>query len=208
MKSTINIFFIFLLTFFNNVFSQEYKSIHQADKETFGLSTKQPSLFNPDGKDIIPLNTSKTSGLSHTIFGYLPDWEYKYRSYLRYDLVTHIGCFDFVVASNGNITNPSFWPWTDIINSAHNNGVKVIMVAVNFKPIEQRNIIKNSTARQNFFNNVKSIIQTFNLDGVNIDFEGLYTSIRGDTLNWFLADLTNFIHTNLPGKEVSFAGPA
>jgi spore germination protein YaaH len=50
-------------------------------------------------------------------------------------------------------------------------------------------------------------MQTYNLDGVNIDFEGLTTADRGSLINTFMTDLTNFIHTNLPGREVSYAGP-
>ncbi|MBN2571486.1 MAG: hypothetical protein JXA68_05110, partial [Ignavibacteriales bacterium] len=98
MKSTTYIIILLSIIINSIILCQDFKGIHQKDMEAFGLSLKEPSLFNPDGKDIIPLSINKIDNLSHTIFGYLPDWEYQYRSYLRYDLVTHIGCFDFVVA--------------------------------------------------------------------------------------------------------------
>jgi spore germination protein YaaH len=43
---------------------------------------------------------------------------------------------------------------------------------------------------------------------VNIDFEAMNSADRGNLLNNFMHDLTTFIHTELPGKEVSFDGPA
>lgn len=69
-------------------------------------------------------------------------------------------------------------------------------------------MITNTTKQATLFANVKNLIQTYNLDGVNVDFEGMSTAHRGVELNTFMANLTSYIHTELPGKEVSFCGPA
>jgi spore germination protein YaaH len=189
-------------------FSQETTSIHKLHSLQFGITDEQPSKFDPSGKDIIPLQFEK-SELTKNVFGYLPDWEYPTsKQYLQYSLLTHIAAFDFVVSTTGSMTNPSGWPWTDVINLAHQNGVKVILCAVNFNGDEIHTIMTNQTSKQTFFNNVKSKILQYQLDGVNIDFEDLNTADRGTVVNTFMQDLTNFIHTELPGKEVSFAGPA
>lgn len=199
--------FLLILILTLNIFSQEF-SIHKQHKLEFQNEQKQPSFFDPEGRDIIPLQENGRD-LSRAVFGYLPDWEYlPSRQYLRYDLLTHIGAFDFEVNANGGITNPSYWPWTDVINLAHANGVKVILTAVNFNASDISNILRNATAKQNFFNNVKSRLIQFQLDGVNVDFEGLNTADRGAVLNQFMQDLTNFIKADLPNAEVSFAGPA
>jgi GH18 family chitinase len=55
---------------------------------------------------------------------------------------------------------------------------------------------------------VKTVINQYSLDGVNVDFEGLNTADRGTVINSFMTELTAYIHTQLPGKEVSYAGPA
>ena len=84
---------------------------------------------------IRPLNTTIQKDLSHAVFGYLPYWEYATsKSYLRYDLLTHIALFSFSVNASGTINNPpgGNWPWIDVINEAHDNGVKVIMSVINF----------------------------------------------------------------------------
>ncbi|MBV6511407.1 MAG: T9SS type A sorting domain-containing protein [Ignavibacteriales bacterium] len=189
-------------------FAQEY-SVHKEHYQQYGSPHKLPSEFDSRGNDIIPLQFDKSRQTNTVIFGYLPDWEYgPSRQYLRYDILTHIGAFDFTVTATGSMGNPSGWPWTDVINTAHQNGVKVILTAVNFDADDIRTIMTNPTVKQTFFNNVKTRIQQYQLDGVNIDFEGLYSADRGTVLNTFMADLSAFLKSSMPNCEVSFAGPA
>ncbi len=208
---------IFCLLFFQNIQSQkkEHVGIHQEQLSQYRVKEKILSKFDNSGKDIIPLQQNQAKALQKIVFGFLPDWEYAKGAHnnMHYDLLSHIAVFNFLANSAGNLTNPSGWPWTDVINKAHTNGTKVIMAVTNFGGDENSNtvaetIMTNSTSKNNFFNKVKGIINTYQLDGVNIDFEGLNTDYRGDILNTFMTELSNFIHTNLPGKEVSFDGPA
>jgi spore germination protein YaaH len=205
---------IFLITFLflytGSLFSQENISVHKLHKAEFGSNEKLPSKFDISGEGIIPLDQSKVKNLSMAVFGYLPDWEYNNgaHQFMRYDLLTHVACFDFNVASNGSVSLPSAWPWTDVINAAHQNGTKVILTAVNFDRDEIRAIISNEASKNTFFNDVKNLIVTYSMDGVNIDFESLYNDDKGSLIVNFMSELTTFIHTELPGKEVSFAGPA
>ncbi len=84
----------------------------------------------------------------------------------RYDLLTHIAAFDFPVSATGSIDIPAGWPWTEVINNAHTNGVKMIMVIVNFDKDNIHKIITNSTSRWIFMNSVKAKIKKYSLDGV------------------------------------------
>ena len=205
---------LFLLILFGltSVFSQEFheQSIHETHYREFKVSDNHLSKFDTDGSGIIPLQINQQKKLSKIVFGYMPDWEYKRGAHANqhYDLLTHIATFDFMVSSDGSVGFPSGWPWTDVINAAHTAGTKVIMTAVNFDDEDITNIINNETAKQKFFSDTKSIIQTYQLDGVNIDFESLRHEDKASNINNFMAELTAFIHTELPGKEVSFAGPA
>lgn len=204
MKKSL-LFVILLSGFF---FAQEYKSVHQMQSEEFRIDKKKTANVENISEQIIPLNPSKTNQLTAKVFGFLPDWEYPTaKSYLQYDLLTHIAAFDFAVSNTGAISNPSYWPWTDVINAAHTAGVKVVMAVTNFDADDIRTIITDSNVKSAFFANVVTKINTYNLDGVNIDFEGPYTADRGTLMNTFMTDLTTYIHTNLPGKEVSFDGP-
>ncbi|MDA3860626.1 MAG: glycosyl hydrolase family 18 protein [Melioribacteraceae bacterium] len=201
---------LFILT--SSLVGQQFSeySVHKAQRDEFKTNENRLSKFSSDGSGIIPLQINAQKELSKIVFGYMPDWEYNSGSHANqhYNLLTHIATFDFPVSSTGSVGLPSSWPWTDVINSAHTAGTKVIMTAVNFDSLDIRNIINNETAKQEFFNDTKNIIQTYQLDGVNVDFESLRHQDKADSINNFMTELTAFIHTELPGKEVSFAGPA
>ena len=213
MKKTLLYSLIFLSLLNTKTLHSQEKikvGIHEEHKVEFGLKEKILSKFDINGKGIIPLQKSQKKDLSKIVFGFLPDWEYNSGAHnnMHYDLLTHIAAFNFEASSNGAISNPSGWPWTDVINSAHGAGTKVIMTVNNFDATDIHNLLTNSTAKNALFNNIKNTISTYQLDGVNIDFEGVNTEDRGDVVNSFMADLTSYIHTELPGKEVSFDGPA
>lgn len=198
---------VFILSF-STSFSQEFISIHKRDYKLYKSNVLQKSFFDSTGKDIIPL-IPKKNALKKAVFGYLPDWEYQNaRNYLKYELLSHIALFDFPVDSLGVIKNPAYWPWSDVINAAHQKGTKAILTIVNFEGSQINQILRISSAKQNFFSNLKSKIQQYQLDGVNIDFEEVYSSDRGDVLNGFMKDLTDSLHKVNPNWDVSFAGPA
>ena len=189
--------------------AQEYKSIHQIEWEQHHHLAKMPSDYPEDGSGIIPLRGLKKPANTYVVFGYLPDWEYSHApQYFQYDLLTHIAAFDFTVSSNGNISYPSYWPWTNIINAAHSNGVKVIMTAVNFNGDQLHTIMTDPNVKSNFFERCKAIIGAYKLDGVNVDFESLNTADRGTVVNTFMAELTESVKDDYPDAEISFAGPA
>lgn len=202
-------YFILVLLAFQLLQARQPLSVHQQDRAKYQASTKQPSFYNLSTDRIYPLAPDKTASPSKAVFGYLPDWEYlSARDNLQYDLLSHIAAFDFAVSAAGDITNPSYWPWTDVINEAHSNSVKMIMTAVNFDTDEIHTLLTNESVKNNFFENVKSTILTYDLQGVNVDFENVATDDRGALLNGFMDDLTIFIHNEIPGSEISFVGPA
>ena len=203
--------YILLLLLLSSPFirAQEHKSIHQIQYEQHAHEPKRPSLFDPADFPIQPLTALHKSTLSSAVFGYLPDWQYtKARSYLQYDILTHIAAFDFKVHADGSLSYPSYWPWTDVINAAHDHGVKMILTAVNFDADDIHAILTSESIKQTFFSNLKKTLSDYHLDGVNIDFEGLKSADRGSLLNGFMSDLSAYIHSAFPGSEVSFAGPA
>ena len=191
-------------------------SEHMEQVKEFASKKKAPSkIYNLNGKGIIPLHVNKSKSLSKIVFGFLPDWEYTdgASSNMHYDLLTHVAVFNFLTEADGTLHNPDNWPWTDVINAAHAKGTKVIMAVTNFggtgsAPDVAHILLTNTASRDNLFNNIKQIITTYKLDGVNIDFEAMNSADRGNLLNQFMSELTSFIHSNLPGKEVSFDGPA
>jgi spore germination protein YaaH len=210
---------LFLLVFIlpKIILSQEIirKGPHELQKEEFGKLEGVNKRSNTNKKEIISLKQTQTSTLNKMVFGFLPYWEQSNNAHsnIQYNLLSHLACFDFLVQLDASIDTPSGWPWVTEINAAHVAGTKVIMTVVNFGGTNGADAVAwelftNTAKRDVFFSNVKNRILADNLDGVNIDFEGISSAHRGAELNTFMAALTNYIHTELPGKEVSFCGPA
>ncbi len=180
-------------------------SIHQQELAFHRSEATNQQLIGDRSVPPIPL-VPKPSKLNSMIFGYLPYWGNS--SFLNYDLLTHIAAFSVEVSSQGQITNAHGWPWNNLINTAHSHGVKVILVATLFNGDAVHTLMTTPAYKTNFFNNMKVLVLQGNADGVNVDFESLNRSDRGAVVNNFMADFSAFMHSELPGSEVSFAGPA
>ncbi len=198
--------FLLILSF--NGIGQEHPSSHQLDYEKYKDLPRHPSFFNVGGEGILPFKKTNKKTPTVAVFGYLPYWEYpKSLPYLQYDLLSHLAIFDFSVEANGDITPPSYWPWTDLINAAHRNGVKVILTAVNFSGYQIHDILTDPQIKANFFAQAKNMLLTYKLQGINIDFENVRSGDRGAVLNGFLSDLHATLQQALPDAELSFAAP-
>ncbi len=172
-------------------------------------SLARTALSAPDPSSTAPLLSLQDAALPRpckTIFGYLPYWESA--ANIRWNLLTHIACFSVEVNSNGNITNHRGWPgsWTSTINAAHQNGVKVILCTTLFNDSAIATLMGNATYKNNFFVNMKNQILAGNADGLNVDFEG--TGSWRNTFHTFLSELNTYLKSQIPGCEVTFAGPA
>lgn len=189
---------------FSNMPAQVFHSVHQEQSQLF-----RSRQVIPETQEANAFRKVRSNKSSSIIFGYLPDWGYPYtKSYLRYDILTHIAVFDFQTDSTGNMTSPQNWPWTDVITLSHQNDVKVIMCVSNFSAASIHTLMTSSTYKAAFFSNIMKVITANNLDGVNIDFEGLNQADQGTVLNTFMGDLAAYVRGQKTGAEISFAGPA
>lgn len=204
-SNAVKVFFALLifatLLFLPSLNSLGKKYSHLAFKE----ANQTDSALHAAGRPAVPVNRDMRA----TVFGYLPSWKYPdAAANIRYRLLTHLAVFDFAADAQGNLTNPDMWPWTDVIDSAHTNGVKVIMTVSNTDSLQIHNILTDRGAKERSFQNIKNTLTAYKLDGVNIDFESLKRGDRSGVINEYMEDLTQFIHKEFPGSEVSFAGPA
>ena len=175
-----------------------------ADRFVAGLHAPSVTLIEPAGAGL-------TSRPTKAIFGYLPYWERDTAgANLRWDLLTHLACFSVGVNSNGTLGTMNGWPssWTSLVNTAHANGVKVILVATNFTPTSIYTLITSTKYKNAFFTNITNQMIAGNADGLNIDFEGSNSPTWRSEINGFMAELTAYLHAQNPNWEVSFAGPA
>lgn len=167
-----------------------------------------PALLARNDEAIVPLSPAGLRGglprPCRTVFGYLPYWEGAEN--LRYDLLSHVGCFSVEVNANGSLGNDHGWPWVGVINDAHAAGARVVLVATLFNGSAIDTLISTPAHRQAFFVNIRDKLLEGSADGLNIDFESGTT--WQDEINDFMADLTAYLHAEIPGCEVTFAGPA
>ncbi|GJM24451.1 MAG: hypothetical protein DHS20C16_08660 [Phycisphaerae bacterium] len=144
------------------------------------------------------------TGPCRTVFGYLPYWESS--ANIQWDALTHLAAFSVEVNANGTLGNDHGWPWTALVNTAHANGVKVVLSATLFNTTDLLTLMTTPAYKQAFFVNIKNKMLEGTMDGVNMDFEG-GGSWQAHAPG-FMAELTAYMHAEVPGSEVTFAGPA
>lgn len=202
---------LFLITasiFSFTISAQNQKSIYQLENdfysEKFSVNPVPKTFEQPQINKIFYNQT-----LSKTVFGFLPWWEYKAGSHknLRFDLLSHIAVFSFEADSAGNLKDPVGWPWIDVINSARNNGVKIIMTVTNFNPDDIHKLLVDIGIRDNLFENIRTRLVTQSLDGVNIDFENVRDEDKPFAVKIFFEKLRDYLSQTNPGFEISFASP-
>ena len=196
---------LFLLILMSSFLSAQKISSHKYFYDKYhGNSNNKGIEINPYKSYRNP--EARKSELSSTVFGFLPDWEYfsDSRQYLKLNLLTHVAVFGWTVDSTGTLNPPLGWPWTDFISLAHQSGVKVVMTVISFDDPVSHKILTDSAVKETLINNIGNVISQSNLDGVNLDFEELYESDRGNPVNQFTAELNNFLPSE---KEVSYDVP-
>lgn len=191
----------------NEVFalnSRNYKGIHQIDSEKNKNINVGESESN---EDIIPISRFESPRVKKTVFGFHPYWTPD--SYLNYDyeLLTDIAYHSLDIDGEGNITDRHGWPHVKLINKAHSNGVRVVLVVKNFDLDEISTLLNSESNRQNAINNMLAEVQDANADGVNIDFEYVRTDEQ-EEFNEFMLDIKNIFHTQIPGSKVTVNIPA
>jgi len=134
--------------------------------------------------------------LTREVLGFLPYWKLDTttRAALRMDLLSTIAYFSIGVQSNGYLargaaTTPTAgWAgWTssamtEVINAAHARGVRVVptitMMAWNGDYTAMSTLLNSSTNRGRLVADVVKVVGDRRVDGVNIDFEPVPSSLR------------------------------
>jgi hypothetical protein len=191
-------------------FAQEagYYSIHKEQLDYY-KKTGQKTIFEYDsinGFDIIHKYKNPNLSLTKRVFGYFPYWAGS--NYLNYqwNLLSDLCYFSYEVdPASGNPITIYEWNTSPAIDSALANNVKVHLCVTLFSG---HSIFFNSmAAQQTLISNVITLIQDRGAHGVNMDVEALPSSL-GNAFTDFIIDLTDQVHTAIPGCEVSIPSPA
>ena len=118
-----------------------------------------------------------------------------------------IAFFSAEATATGGLSNLHGWPVTGLINTAHANGVDVVLCVTLFSNSDLVTLLSNATYRQNLIDNLLTQVQAGNADGVNVDFESFPVSQKQNMVQ-FITNLTNTFHNEIPGSQVTLATPA
>ena len=136
------------------------------------------------------------NGLRREVLGFLPYWKLDTttRAALRLDLVSTLAYFSIGVQPNGYLARGSSstptvgWAgWTspamtEIINAAHARGVRVVptitMMAWGYDYTDMTALLNSASSRARLVAEVVSMVRDRRVDGVNIDFEPVPSSLR------------------------------
>lgn len=151
-----------------------------------------------------PTQTMGTCALNKRVFGWHPYWVGTVYNNYQWNLLSDLCYFDYAVSPNtGNNTNASYnWSGSGAVTAAIANGVNVHICATLFSG--HSTFLASTTAQQTFINNIIADLQSRGGKGVNIDFEGM-TATNSAPFTAFMQNLSNQLHSAIPGSEVSMA---
>ena len=170
--------------------------------EVLLVTTKATEPQQPPLPEEPPISNTKTV-LGYATYYYNGDSSSYNSMVTNKDAIDKIATHTYITDPLGNING--LIP-VDQINYANNNGIEVLaMISNNFDGSITKTLLESYTNRQNLINNINNQIKTYNYDGVNIDFEGVYYQNRSH-LNLFMQELYNSL--NPKGYKVTIAVPA
>ncbi|RAJ08716.1 putative secreted protein (Por secretion system target) [Chitinophaga skermanii] len=108
------------------------------------------------------------------VVGYMPSWAGSVGA-VQYSKLTHINYAFLLPTATGGlqaIENPS--KLQSLVSTAHANNVKVLISVGGWNNGDDsgfESLAANATYRNNFVNNMINFVNTYNLDGVDIDWE-------------------------------------
>lgn len=185
-------------------------SPHRAAWLHYRHQPTQPALIGAGGQpQPLQQQSARTAQKRPAVFGFLPYWiSAEYYESIDFDLLTHIAPFSVEVNPDGSLGEDHGWPWTALVDRAHQHGVRVILTATLFGDADVHTLLGSETHRTRFMRQIRDAVQAGSADGVIIDFEGPGQNGWPDQLGGFLRNLTDYLHAEIPGSEVSFASPA
>lgn len=201
MIKAFNLLFLLITIWTIQLFSQESKygiletgefSVHKFFDDLYknfdeGDSISDSSLnFRSE-----EFNINKNQ-LLYKVFGYLPYWFLNRWNTINYNLLYLIAFHSAEIDSVGNIVNDHGWLTnsnvTNFINAAKQKNVKIVLSATLFSGSAISTLLQNINYRNNLIRNLIQLVKARNINGVDINFEGIQSGQR-DNLSSFLNQL-------------------
>lgn len=188
--------YILILAFFT-----QYTSIHQ-EQYYHHLDGADFSPISDTILRAIPLQPGPTEMIKD-YYGYCPYWiDSVYYSYFQMELLTHLAYFAVdIQPTNGSLGSiPNVSRFLKIRDHAHAHGVDAHMTFTIFGNTNVTTFLNNASARQQAITEMCDFLTTYTLEGVNIDFEFVTSSVR-DSFNLFINDLAYALWNHGGGRK-------
>lgn len=200
-----SLLFLFIVIYNIKCFGQEqHISIHQQQLAYYNhlnLNRYQMDSIHHFKEQNIKLYDG--CQLNKIVFGWFPYWQGSTYLNFEWNLLTDLSYFAYEVdPSTGNAISTHNWSSAVVIDSAQAHGVRVNLCVTLFS--DHATFFGSSTAQQTLIDNLITLVQQRNANGVNIDFEAVPSS-QASNLNNFLVNLATQMHTQIPGSQVSIA---
>ncbi|MBN2620054.1 hypothetical protein JXB22_03105 [candidate division WOR-3 bacterium] len=158
----------------------------------------------------VPL-VMRSDNMIKDYYGYCPYWiDTVYYNYFQMELLTHCAYFSVDIdPATGNLSGiPNLSRFENIRDKAHSQGVIVHMTVTLFGNSSVTAFLNNGAARQNAIAAMSALVVNYGVEGVNIDFEFVTSSVR-DSFSLFMYDLSQEMWNHPNGrKDVYIAAPA
>lgn len=152
-----------------------------------------------------PLPTPITAG-GHKVIGYFPTWSGDVNR-IQYDKLTHV-IYSFILPTATGGISPIDDPqrFKNLVALAHSKGVKVLMAVGGWNNGDDsafEALARNESTRNTFIQNLVNFCNTYNLDGIDMDWE--YPDAGASAANYaaLMKGLSNALHSK--GKLLTAA---
>lgn len=197
MRSIFTLFSIALISL--SLFGQ---SIHEDQLNFYNASgNTNASDYESIETDLIS-RQKKNCTLDKVVYGWHPYWVGSAYQNYQWNLLSHFSFFSYEVnASDGQPLSTHGWSTSAAVDAALASGnTKVTLCVTLFSG--HSTFFGSPTAQQTLITNLINLVQTRGAHGVNIDFEGIPSSQTTNFAN-FMVNLSNQMHSAIPGSEVS-----
>lgn len=152
------------------------------------------------------------------VLGFFPYWMLPKQEEVNLNMLTSIALFGLEVDGAGNIvTNANdaqasggwnMWRNPDLdtfIKRAKNQGIRVYLTFKSFNSSNIESLAKSDTAQKSFIANALYLVNSKNLDGINIDFEyvGVPSDEARDGFTRLITNLNTELKRQLPKASLS-----
>lgn len=133
----------------------------------------------------VPLPPAAVSSKQAHVYGYHPYWGDD-PTKLDYRRLTDVAIFEVGLNSDGTLSYTSRWTGVagSVVPLAHAQGCKVHLCVVSFDSGTQSSVLPSASKRATAIAALKALVDQYGADGVNVDIEGLSSSLREDLVTF------------------------